>query len=60
MICYVNDDGSPQWHVPVFNIIQAQSAFAHCQPEVHVWGMRPPLTNLLLSYQEAVEFFKDE
>jgi len=44
-------------HVPVFNVEQARIVFQYYIPGLHVWGMKPPVTNLLLSIQQAIEFF---
>ena len=57
MISYIDDNGTTQWHIPVFSLKHARFAFSHCRPEVHIWGMLPPATKLLLSYQDATEFF---
>jgi len=61
-VTYVDERGVNlfviEGHVPVFNLMQASIVFTHNSSRgIHVWGMKPPVTNLLLSYQDAVEFF---
>jgi len=61
---YVDDNGVQLFvidgHVPVFNLDQARIVFTHCNEGIHVWGMKPPVTNLLLSYQDAFVFFGEQ
>lgn len=46
-------------NVPVFSVEQARIVFQSDVPGLRVWGMKPPVTNLLLSVQQAREFFSE-
>lgn len=49
-------------NVPVLNLEQAKIVFMSeaALDGLRVWGIKPPVVNLLLSYSQAVEFFQGE